>query len=256
MRNFNYIQSIYKSFYSKALYRDVAMNWGGGVVLYLFFLLVLCWSVSMIKIQPIITVAAHQFSEQIVTQVPFLKIKDGIVSTPANHPYFIKDPETQKTILIIDTSGRYKTIEQAQAPMLLTKDTYISVDKNNVSKTYQLSNKLTMNIDPLIVKNYIIRWSPWLWVVLLPFFILMSFLFRLIQGLVYACIGKIFALLAGVRISYAKVLKLSFVSVTPAIILETIVDLANIDFQREFLIYFILAMGYLLFAILANKKES
>ena len=39
MKQYNILQAIVMSFYSKNLYRDVAKNWGGKAFLYLFLFL-------------------------------------------------------------------------------------------------------------------------------------------------------------------------------------------------------------------------
>ncbi len=43
MKRFGLFHPIWMSFYSRALYRDVAQNWKGTGFLYLLFLLALSW---------------------------------------------------------------------------------------------------------------------------------------------------------------------------------------------------------------------
>ena len=43
MRQYNLLQAIPMSFYSRKLYQDVAQNWGGMAILYLLFIVFLSW---------------------------------------------------------------------------------------------------------------------------------------------------------------------------------------------------------------------
>lgn len=257
MKEYNYLQAIYMSFYSRKLYRDIVQHWGGGVVLYLFILLLLCWVAMMFRIQPTINIGLKQISDKYVMQLPEIKFKDGQAQTPENKPYFITEPNAGKVIGVIDTSGKYKTLDDVPktAQMLLTNDMVYYYDNSNNIKSGTIPKTLNADLKPEQIKTSIIKFGGWLWILLLPFFLLGSFIYRLVQALLYAIIGKIFAALGSISLDYSNVLKLSMIAITPAIILGTILDWFDVTFHLQWLLYFVIAMVYLVFALGANRAK-
>lgn len=254
MKQYSYLNALYMSFYSKKLYRDVANNWGGGTVLYLFILLLLCWSVAMVKYQAEANLTVHQFSDKIVMQMPEIILNKGQIKTPEDKPYFIKNLDDGTVFAIIDTSGTYaKENLPKNVIFLVTKNALFTYNDKQWQEQKYPAN-LNWDIKPVEVKDLIINFSDWLWLVLLPGGLFASFIYRLIQSVIYAGIGKVFSLLGGIELDYTKILKLTFIALTPAIILSTILDVFGVRFDFQGLVYFVFGMGYLVFALLANKN--
>ncbi len=256
MQQYNYLQAIYKSFYSPALYRDVKQNWGAGVVLYLFLLLAICCAIALVPIQQMINAHAKKFSEEAIPNLPKMNIKNGIAITPENRPYLIKDPHTGNNWIVIDTSGHYVNIEQANARVLLTKNEIFIKNDSDEIRAQKIPKSLTMSIVPNDIQRWISGVVGWAWVLIFPTLLFFSFVYRLIQAILYAMIGKFFAVLNDYFIPYSAVLKLVMISVTPAIIISTILDFFLISFHLQLLCYFILSMLYLYFAIRVNKTHQ
>src|SRR3990167_8413303 len=120
MRDYNIFEAIYLSFFSPALYRNVAKNWGGKAILYLLFIVALSWIVFTIQVQLGISSLYKSNSNQIAAQVPVLTIKNGIINTPENRPYLVYTPENKALLAVIDTSGQYKTLQSAKSMVLVT----------------------------------------------------------------------------------------------------------------------------------------
>jgi len=257
MKRYNYLQTIYLSFFSRDLYRDVAKNWGGGVVLYLFILLLICWAVMIVRYQPVINHSFQHIANELAPQIPEIHIKKGEVSTPENRPYLIKDKESGETIIIIDTSGKYPDLNEtpSSTKVLITHDKVYYVDDSNSERIQKIPAKITVEIKPDQVKQSLIKIADWLWVIFLPILLILSFAYRLVQALIYAVIGKIFSALSNASLSYAELLKLSMVAVTPVIVISTILDWFSVAFPFQWLLYFIITMAYLIFAIGANKTN-
>lgn len=255
MQQFNYLQAIFMSFYSRNLYKDVIINWGAGAVLYLFLLLAICWAVTIVRVQPIINKSFNTFVEKYSSQIPSLKFKNGQVTTPDKKAYIIRDPEDNKVFGIIDTSGQYPDLEKAPVgtQLLMTSTQIFYRDKANQVKIQKIPTNFTYEIKPNETKSSLVHIVNWGWILLYPVLLFLSFIYRLIQALVYAVFGKIFAALSNNPLSYATILKLSMVSITPVIVISTILDVFGIDFYFDWLFYFLLAMIYLVFALGANK---
>src|SRR5579872_5684307 len=128
MKQYNYLQAIYTSFFSAGLYRDVAKNWGSGVVLYLMLVLSICWLVISIDVQPKINRFYGHFTDEYLSQIPQINIKNGVVKTPKNKTYMITNPDENIVIAIIDTSGKHTSLKPGGAKLLLTKDTLYYID--------------------------------------------------------------------------------------------------------------------------------
>lgn len=253
-KQYNCLQAIPLSFFSKKLYRDVANNWGSGVILYLLLVLLLCWAAMMLSVQPAVTRASMQFADHIIPQFPRIVITKGIVTTPENRPYIINDKASNKVVAIVDTSGKYTTIENNNSPFLLTKSEFIYVDRSGGMRIRKLSNDLNMILNPAKIKNIVADFAGFIWVILLPFLLIFSFIYRVIEAVIYAVFGKIFALMLGVPLCYEEIIKLAIVALTPVLIVSTIVDMVGARFNHELLLYFLLAIVYLFFAVSANKK--
>jgi hypothetical protein len=253
MKPLNYLQALYRSFYSKALYRDVAKNWRGSAFLYLLFVLAISWAIILsTSIQPNINKELKQALARFAPQFPDIMIEKGIVTTPEKKAYYIKNPDTKEVIGIIDTTDRTRWNNSINL-FLLTKTKLYWSDQPDELSIRQIPKNFTLQIKPLVIKNQLEAWASWLWIILFPFFVLFSFVFRIIQTLLYAIIGKLLALFMGVPLRYGKIFFLGLVSITPAILIGTILDCFVIRFSGEWLVYVGLALGYLFFAIWANK---
>lgn len=251
MKHYNYLQSIYSSFYSRELYRDVKQNWGAGVVLYLFMLLAICIAIDMVPIQIMITRGYEKLVEDFVPQIPEIVIKKGVATTPENRPYIISDPETRKTIVVIDTSGKFLTVEDAKSKILITQNE-IMIKNDNEVKITKFPASLSVDILPSRVKETTDRMIDYSWVIIFPVLLFIFFIYRLMQAVLYAVLGKLCSLLAGVNLNYSDILKLSMVAVTPAIVISTLIGWF---ISVNLIFYFVITIGYLIFGILANRNK-
>lgn len=256
MSRYGMIQAIFMSFYSKKLYRDVAVNWGGKSLIYLLFILSLSWIYFTYQIQHGINTFTAKDVDKIVVQIPVVTINQGKVSTPENRPYEITDPDTKQKIAVIDATGQYKTLEEAKAMVLVTPTQVIAQTKPNETKIYDIPANLNLVADPLVITGYIKTFLGFSWI---PFFIcllLFSFVYRLLQALLYSIIGKIVSGIANVQVTYGQCMQIVMVAITPAIIVATILDALGITFKNQLLCYFLLTILYLFYGILANKPSN
>jgi len=253
MRNYGYFRSMLMSFYSRDVYRDVAANWGGGVLWYLFLVLAIYTAITTLAIQIYTNTSLPPLLEKFAPQTPEVIIKAGIVSTPENRPYLIIDPETKKTVAIIDASGTYTNLEHHEAEVLLTKDALIIWD-NQTIKEHKLSTTINADLKPEELKVMIVHGAHWAWAVLFPIILIATYLFRIVQAFFYAILGKILSLIMSIKINYFDVFKLSVVALTPAIVLRLLIIFTLGAPPFTWLFCFLVAMGYLVFAISSVRK--
>lgn len=254
MQQYNMFQAIFMSFYSKKLYRDVALNWGGKAFLYLLLILALSWIFSIYRFQYLLVQGFQHFSEKIVTQIPIMTIINGVLKTPQNRPYIITDPDTHTTIAIIDTSGQYKSLEQTNANLLITQTEIISQPHANEYKMNEIPKKLNITLVPQTIKKYIEDYLYFAWIIIFILAWISSYIYRLVQILLYSIIGKVFSVMSKSPVTYSQILQITMVAMTPVILIGTILSAMNIWIQHEFLLYFVLANLYMFYGIIANKN--
>lgn len=252
MQRYNMFQAFVLSFFSKELYRDVAFNWGGKTFLYLFFLVVLSWITSTIQTQSVLNVAVKAHADEYIQQVPILTFKEGKLSTPENRPYIIKNTKTSETIGVIDTSGQFKTLEAAHANMLLTQTDFITRSDKDQTKITPIPKNISAVVDPQVVGKQIKHYVSYLWIPIFIMLVVVGYLYRIIQSLIYALIGKIFA---GRGVHYSQILQIAMVAITPALVLSTVFDAFLIRFPFQLLLYFVITLFYLFFGISACKTQ-
>lgn len=256
MSEYNIFQAIFMSFYSKQLYRDVAQNWGGKSIFYLFVLLILVWIADTVVFQAGLNQIYSRYAESIVAQTPILTIKNGVISTPENKPYIITEPVKNKPIIIIDTSGQYTDINQTQAIMLVTPTQVITKTKPDEIRATKINQSLNSVIDPHEINLVIMKYIDYVWIAFLPLVVIFSFIYRIIQALLYSILGKIMSAIFGVPLTFGQVMSITIVALTPVIVLSTIFDYFSINYPHEYLSYFVLSIAYLLYGIVANMKAA
>ena len=247
MRRYSIFHVPVLSFFSKKLYIDVARNWKGINFSYLLLLLAICWIPTMIQMHVGLADFVNNEAPALVNQVPEITITDGRVSIEETQPYYIKDPDSDEPLAIIDTTGQVESLEDSDAVCLLTK-TKIMWKKNEFE---------TQTVDLSKVKHFILnseRITGWLHigrkflvVVIYPFALLGSYAYRIVQALIYAAIGLLFASLCKTALSYAALIRLAVVAVTPCIIVSTIRGLTDTSIPA--FLYLVAALVYLFFAV-------
>lgn len=254
MKQYGNLRAIFMSFYSRDLYRDVANNWGAGVIFYLLLLLVICWIALMFKIQPSINLFTTQLANNLTPQLPaIMVIKEGVLSTPEKRPYLIKNTDgSDKAAAIVDTSGRYKNLQDAKVDVLVTQEGVYYNDSHNIQQMKKFPETLTVNIYPVKVGVVITKIFSYSWILLFPLLVILSFFYRIVQSILYAIIGKIYAAISGTALSYYRILKLTMVAITPAIVIGTVLEF--MDRWGEYnLVLFIISLIYVIFAVSSNK---
>lgn len=254
MSKYNIFQALYLSFFSRKLYKDVGENWGGKTFLYLFVLLALSWIGQTAIMQAGLTRLYAQASTEFMTQLPLVTIKNGNVTTPENRPYIIKDPSSAEVFAIIDTSGKFTDLSNAKSEILVTRTKIYEQRNKQEVRIHQLPDTLNMTINPVSINDYVKRLVGFAWIFIFTFVLITSYIYRVLQVLLYSVLGKIFSSISGANVDYGTILQITIVALTPAIALSTLLDLMSISLPHHYLVYFVIAMGYMIYGIQANKR--
>lgn len=255
MQRYTIIHPLFMSFFSKSLYRDVAQKWKGLCFTYLISLLALCVIPGVMKFQADLSDFFNNKAPKIVKQVPAITISKGKVSIAASEPYFIRD-EKGDPVAIIDTSGKTVSLKDSKALVLLTKTSVVIKKDEKESKTFELAEIDSLFIDRGVIYSWIDTFEQGFAFILYPFALFFSFLFHLAEVFIYAAIGLIFARSLNASLSYRILIRLSVISITPALILGALIVLADISIPYWWLMSFSVSTAYLFFAVRVNSLPA
>lgn len=189
-----------------------------------------------------------------VKQVPIITISQGKVSIKEKSPYFINVPEKNTPFAIIDTSGQITSLDKTSALVLLTNSQLIIKNNSKKSRAFDLKEIDHLIIDRKVLYDWIETFDTVFPIILFPFILLYSFLFHVIQVILLAGIGALFAKKFQANLNYKALIRLSVVSFTPAIILQAIHTVLDIPFPFRAPISFLISLGYLYYAVGSNSE--
>ena len=254
MKQYSYIHSLYFSFYSKSFYQNVARSWKGLCFSYLLFILCLYWIPEISRMQSEVSGFLSAEAPKYVKQVPVITISQGKVALKEQVPYFINSPEKNTPLAIIDPSGQIASLDKTSALVLLTNSQLIIKNSSSESRAFDLKGIDHLTIDQKMLYDWIETFNTLFPVILFPFVLFFSFLYHIIQVLLSAGIGALFAKRFQADLNYKSLIRLSAVSFTPAILLQTFHALLNIPFPYRMPISFLISLGYLYYAVGSNSE--
>lgn len=243
------------SFYSSELYRDIALNWRGVGLLYLFFLVVLGAVPITVKAQLGYGGWLDGDARDVIAKIPRITITNGEVSTDVETPYYIPMPPGWATgqnaqaryLAVIDLTGTYASAREADTLVLLTESA-ISFRNRNETRSYDLSGVQRGAFDGSDVAGWLNAVRPFVAPLVYVGTLLSTYVYRIAQVAIYALIGFLFGKMFRVRLEYPAVMRLMAVAITPALVLNEIVFSFGAQPPGWSWICFGLAMAYLAYA--------
>jgi len=258
MKRYTIFQAPIMAFFSPSFYRDVGLNWKGTGFTYLFLLLAICWVPGSILFHLHFANLIETKTPAIIPQIPQIKIINGEASVEVIQPFKIINPESGTVLALIDTTGKTVSLEGTEARVLLTR-TELRYRKNDGTTTgFDFKWVEEFTLDQQRVSGWLRVLRDYGGVFAFVFKLIASFAFRIVQLLIYAAIGLLFAKWCKTSQSYQTLLRLSGMAITPVIIANTIVKIADITIPLEWVLYFIAAMAYLFLGVKAvsHKKNA
>ncbi len=254
MKKFSIIHVPILSFFSGDLYQDVGLNWKGVCFGYLFLLIAVCTIPRVFILRKNISLFINEQALPLIEQVPKITITNGEVHVDEMQPYYINAPDGNEVLAIIDTTGEIQSLDGTDAFALLTKTKFIYRESDVEYRTYDLSKVKEFVLDRGRIMDWLDIGKKLIVPILLPFILLGSYVFRIIQALIYAAIGLVFANFCRVKLSYDALVRLAVVAITPCIIVRVIFEIASVHVPMAGLWFFLLAMGYLFVGVRANSQ--
>ena len=256
MKQYSIFHVPFMSFFSRALYRDVCFHWKGVAFGYLLLLLIICWIPQIIKFHTGLTEFVENDVPPMVSQVPTITFADGQASIDEPQPYFIVAPDSNEVLCVIDTTGTITSLDQTDAMFLLTKTEIIYKENDYKTESYEFSDFDDFVLSQDEINKWISVIKTWVTPIFCFFAVIGSYIFRMIQALIYGAIGLLFVNWCKSTHSYASVVRLAVVAVTPVIIVKTILSIAEVHIPFSGILGFLVTMGYLYFAIKVCSRED
>jgi len=255
VKRYTTVDPLYLSFFSRPLYRDVAVNWRGLGFVYLVSLLALCIIPGVLKVRADISAFLDEEAPKIISQMPSIHIVKGSVSVDAQQPYIIRDEKTGDPFIIIDTTGKVTSLKDSKAAVLLTKRA-LMVKSDGDSRTLGLEGIENLTVDRKTVYSAIDDMDAWFLIVVYPLTLLFSFLYHAVQALLFASLGLLVSRNLRLSLHYRSLVRLSAVALTPAMIIGAASVVTGLYVPGWWLMSILVSLGYLFFAITASSERS
>lgn len=258
MRRFSFYHPLWLSFFSKELYQEVGRRWSGVGFAYLLFLLAVAWAPLVVKMHLGISRYMNQLVSREAAQFPRISITNGEVNVEPPGPHRIKDPDSGKDFIVIDTELGGEAIDAIEGPaFIVTRNKLIAKQpQRNETRIWDLSGVKSFQMSGEDLQRWLRFLGNWMAALLFPLILLGSFVYRIVQALLYAAIGTAFAKGAPVALSYETLLRLAAVAVTPAVLVDTLKDVAGVQIPFWWFLCFLISMFYLHFAVKANAEPE
>lgn len=249
------IQALYLSFYSRELYQDVARNWKGRGLPYLFFILMIFWVPEIMNTHRTISGLIAEEGPQYIEQTPVITIAKGAASITEEMPFTIYNKKNQTPFAIIDTTGKTSSLDNSPAYLLITKNMlFIRIAEKEV-RSLPLSNLGDQTITKKVIYDWLEVTNSLLIAMLFPLLLLISFGFHIIQVIFLSFLGGNIAKYFNVNLAFRALMRLSVVAFTPPLLLEAVHAILEISYPYSTFVSFILAAGYLYYAVGSNTEK-
>mgnify|MGYP005710033993 CR=1 FL=1 len=255
MQEFRAHQALYRSFYSESLFRDVANNWNGHGFRYLLLLTAVGWLLMMFHFQSLLSQALEGVPE-LFERIPPLRVENGMLSTPADVPFVLREPSSGAPLLVIDPQRQYES--EGVSPQLLLTETTAEFGSNwpGSKRNYRLSEFGDFELTSDLLLELYESFRRWFIVLTYPIVVLFDYFVRVIQVLIYALIGGLFVQYQRVNLQFDAVCRLAAISMTPSFGLTIVHTLLGSPIPFWSLIAFAVAMWYLYYGIKLNQPAA
>gem|GEM_PF-1396588 len=243
-----FFPSVLKSFHSMALYDEVRSSWKGRGFLYLFMLVALASVFHAAAVSRGYDRFVSDSLPAILEPMPVILVESGEARFEAIDKGI--EPITLnyegKPMAIFDTTGKVVSLENAdtEAMILVTKTNLQVRGLGGGITEAPLSDfgKMTISRETVIKSAEGMKSA-------LPFFawplvLGLNFFYRMFQLLAYAFISRVWIMRAAPSVTMDAVMRLTAVSLTPAVIVEAFFVGLGINMPLIGIFYQLIAVGY------------
>ncbi len=261
MKQYSGWQAPFMSFYSASFYQEVGREWGGLGYLYLLLLIATVSLVYSLQLQIVYVPRMQEFMDTAIDRVPGIKIENGKLSIDKPAPYTVTLPvdkgqkSSEPATIIFDTREKPVDPKYTTAGILVTSDT-VFVKERLQTREFDLSKIDHFALDKTQCKQLESFVFRWLAILLFLIYLPATFIVCLFQTIIYGSIGKLLASSANNKLGFGTLIRLSSVAMTPVIVLDLFFKTTCMNVPFWWLASIIITIGYLYYAIDANKMRS
>ncbi len=256
MRRYSNLRALPLSFFSSDLYRDVAAGWKGAGVLYLLLVAALLTLIVAIEIESGLIGWARGEGAQLTSQIPRIVIRHRVVEVDAPLPFTLRDPQTKAILAVVDTNATIESMDAQITGALLTADRLIVRRSAADTRVYSLANVKDFTIDRARAQGWLRALVIWAGPVAAPFVLMSFFVLRLAQLLPFALFGLLVGRGFGVKADFPTHMRLAAVALTPALLIEPLLDLARIKPGTWAYLWTAIAIAYVAWAERCNRPRA
>ncbi|OGT07370.1 MAG: hypothetical protein A2103_02350 [Gammaproteobacteria bacterium GWF2_41_13] len=258
MKTCNFFKAIIFSFFSGSLYRYAATAWRWKGLLYLLTLLACLWVIIASAGTYFAANTLSQHVAYIAPQIPPMTIDQGVLKSQSRSPVRIMLPSNE-TFAIIDATNQVKDFPHANALLLIQRDSY-QVKYGDQIQVYQYPKdaKLMINASDIgqIVSHMEFKIISMIFIVFYLFGLFLSMLWLTVLALFVSVVvwlgGKVFRR----ALSYGGSLAVSFVALTPTIIVSIILSAIPFDVFHHKMLCLAILVIYAFYAIFVQPKKE
>jgi hypothetical protein len=184
-----------------------------------------------------------------IQDFPPITITKGIVTSPAEQPYYMRDRESGKTIFILDTTGKVTELPPGKEPMILLTKTELIYRSQTETRINELSKDLDFYIDRAKLQGWMDWWAGKFAFLAFPLVMIVSIIFRLITTLIYAVVGLIFNAVHQKNLTFGALMRLAAVSTSAVIYINTALILTGKNIPHWGWLGFALTCVYVAMAV-------
>ncbi|MDA8104571.1 MAG: DUF1189 domain-containing protein [Nitrospiraceae bacterium] len=256
MQRFTIIHPLYMSFFSKALYRDVGRNWKGHGFVYLFALVAFCMIPFVLITQSAISDFLNNEAPKIIRQMPDVTINKGKLSIDRPEPYFVRDEKTGEPLILFDADDKADLKERAKVPILVLRSEIIVRGEGGQVRHLALSDVDGFHSDRRLLYDWLDALDESMAMVLYPFAVAFSLIFRVLEVVVFAAAGRVFAKSLNARLTYPALMRLSAVALTPPMMVGAVFNVTGVAVPFWWIAGIPITLAFLYYGIRAVSEEA
>lgn len=249
MRDYSLPEGFWLSLGSKRFYQSVPQTWRARVY---FYLLLLCFVATLPSFVRFYTKFQRDFASlrpKIVAQMPPLSIVNGQLETPSPIPYTIRLGDKPHEAVVIDTSGKIRSLSDTPATVLLTKtDLYVRASATEI-RQHSLSKFNTLKLDQKALNQWMDitqRYAP---LIVFPFIFIGHFLRKLLEALLLTLMAVFLLRILEGNLRKTQIFALAVVALTPSVLWSAFLEMANQSFRGQGFLAVWISIGYFIYAI-------
>lgn len=252
MNNFLALRTLYLSFYSRHAYIRAVKEWTGLSFGYLFMVVLFSTIAIGIWVHVWVNIGVQQLEKMVLPQLPKLIFKDSVLTIDKPLPYTIIINE-EPFIRFAETDAQSADTNDF-VPVIVGKTKWSQYAANGRVTQADFAPNLNTIIEPLGVAKYVTWIKTYLGLTVGLILLPLHFTFVAVQTLILGLVGKLFASTMTYELNYPDLVRVSTVSVTPGIIVGTLLLVNNQFFGLWLGIYGIMALAYLFYGVYSNKR--